>query len=61
MSIKCDRCGHEMDDSWKIESIEGVGGKCSECGDNLCAQCAMWNKNNVCCVCALVDEVEGKN
>ena len=46
----CDRCekniGHEFYNS---------GGHCSECGDNLCAECARWEDVDgdvICWTCA---------
>lgn len=44
--IKCDSCGREMNDSWRLLSQPGdgmdtrVGGNCPSCGENLCADCA---------------------
>jgi len=35
--IKCDRCGERA-------RFEADGGNCQECGDNLCADCALWHE-----------------
>ena len=59
MSIKCDCCGREMDDRWKIEGMPGIGGNCGECGDDLCAECGSWNEEGLCRYCAMsVEELE---
>jgi hypothetical protein len=49
--IICDRCGREMR-SWEIVGIDGVGGHCTCCGDNLCAVCAgKWSEDGQCEKC----------
>jgi DNA-directed RNA polymerase subunit RPC12/RpoP len=49
MSIICDRCGREMNDRWENDDIAGDGGNCTNCGDNLCAECAgKWNEYGEC-------------
>jgi hypothetical protein len=33
--IKCDRCGN-------LAHFDTDGGNCEDCGDDLCADCALW-------------------
>jgi hypothetical protein len=59
MGITCDRCGKVMDDHWEIEGMNGVGGNCSCCGDDLCAECAgEWDKDGECQKCQKTRERE---
>jgi hypothetical protein len=42
-----------MDMWWEIEGMEGVGGNCTACGDDLCKECAVeWNDYGECKKCA---------
>jgi hypothetical protein len=39
-------------DDWEIEGMPGVGGNCTYCGDNLCAECAgEWDEDGECQRC----------
>jgi len=59
MAITCDRCGREMNDQWKIDGMEGTGGNCSVCGNNLCAECAGTWKEGECKLCSMtIEELE---
>jgi hypothetical protein len=52
MRLTCDRCGKVMDDHWEIEGMNGVGGNCSCCNDDLCAECAGgWDDDGECQKC----------
>jgi len=60
MSRTCDRCGREMNDLWEIDGMEGEGGNCTGCGDNLCAECGgKWGEDGECELCAMtLEELE---
>jgi len=60
MGIICDRCGREMNDLWEIEGMPGDGGNCTDCGDNLCAECGgKWGEDGECELCSLtLEELE---
>ncbi|MDR2626725.1 MAG: hypothetical protein LBC40_01675 [Dysgonamonadaceae bacterium] len=64
MSFTCDRCDREMNDRWEIDGMPGVGGNCSKCGDDLCAECAgKWSEDEdgLCEYCAMpLEELEYK-
>jgi len=52
--IVCDRCGRVMNTRWEIAGIPGDGGNCTECGDNLCAECGgKWGENGECEYCSM--------
>jgi len=60
MGIICDRCGREMNDLWEIDGMPGDGGNCTDCGDNLCAECGgEWGEDGECELCSLtLEELE---
>jgi hypothetical protein len=47
MDMFCDRCGKDIS-----EEFYDLGGNCTYCGDNLCAECAgEWNDYGECEKC----------
>jgi len=55
--MRCDRCGRKMNSYWEIDGEEGVGGNCTDCGENLCAKCAGgWSEDGRCKRCVEVEE-----
>jgi hypothetical protein len=42
-----------MNDRFQVEGMAGYGGNCSDCGDDLCAECGGgWNEEGKCLECA---------
>ena len=51
--MTCDRCGKDIWDDFR----SGNGGNCTQCGDNLCAECAgSWDGDGLCKECQIKNE-----
>ena len=51
--LSCDKCGKDIYESFYYGKDSVNAGNCSNCGDNLCATCAVsWSEDGCCTACA---------
>ena len=57
--LMCDRCGKDIEDDWYFGKGPVSAGNCTECGDNLCKDCAVsWDEDGRCKSCQENDRKE---
>lgn len=50
--LTCDRCGKDIEHDWYYGEGPVCAGNCTECGDNLCKDCAgSWDEDGRCQAC----------
>ena len=55
--MTCDRCGRDIYHSWYFGTGEVEAGNCTQCNDNLCAECAgSWDEDGRCKECQINNE-----